>query len=664
MFFTDAELTLRKRARLAVPPPVPETGWRPPQAFPELRGASLISFDVETFEEDLDEGGPGWARGRGNICGIAVAAVWGNGQRGKWYFPIRHHIETDWNMDARTVLAWLKEQLETPIPKTGANLIYDTGWLSEEGIHVGGMLYDVQFAEALIDNDAFVALEILADKYLDAGKTTSQLYEWCARAYGGKATDVQRANIYRAPPRLVGPYGEDDADLPIDILEKQWPILESEGLLTLFHTECKLIPLLIAMRRRGVPVNLEKAELLYNKLGRDIKQMYAQLREAIGFDVNVNSADDIAKMCRAQGIDFPTIAKTGNPSFRKEWLKAKADDHPSIDAILSIRESEKIHGTFLRGYVLERNVNGLIHCQLHPLKNDNSGAKTGRFAGSDPNMQNIPIRTELGVELRKCFEPRFLKWRKIDYSQIEYRMLAHFATDDGDGSADKLRYIFNNDPKADYHIVVQNIVKELTGLLIERRPIKNLNFGLLYGQGLRKLIRTLGVSEAEARAIMAAYFSGATYVKPTMAHIADEVQAYGYITTIAGRRTRFNLWEPAVTRYGEEKAFGLPYHMALREYGSFIKRAYDYRGVNYKLQGSAADVIKEAMVAAWESGVFNYIGVPLLQVHDELDFDVYEDTPAHNEAYRYLNHVLENTRTARVPIRVDSKDGPSWGDID
>lgn len=660
MFFNDAELLKRKRAVLAVPPPIPATGWVPPQHFPELRGANLISIDTETYEEDF-ENGPGWARGRGHIVGVSVAAMWNNGRRGKWYFPVRHRIETEYNLNPAIVFAWLKEQLENDIPKTGANLIYDCGWLTEENINVGGPLYDVQFAEALIDNDAFVALEELGEKYLGRGKTTNQLYEWLANAYGGQANESQRANIYRSPPRLAGPYAEDDADLPIDILWAQWPVLEREGLLKLFFMECKLIPIVIAMRRRGVKIDVGYTEQMYAEVGADIRRMHRRLYDETGQHINVNSGDDLAKLFNAHNVPFPKT-ENGNPSFRKDWLKAQ--DHPIAARVLEIREYEKIHGTFLRGYLLERNVNGIVHCSLHPLKNDENGAKTGRFASSDPNLQNIPIRTDLGKKLRSGFVPRHGKWKKIDYSQIEYRMLAHYAVDEGDGSAAKLRQTYRDDPKADYHVIVQDMVKQLAGIAIDRRPIKNLNFGLLYGQGLRKLIRTLGVSEAEARAIMDAYFSAATYVKPTMAAIAREVQENGFITTILGRRTRFNLWEPVITKYGEERPLPLPYQMALRKYGQLIKRANDYRGVNYKLQGSAADVIKVAMVNAWDSGVFAYTGIPLLQVHDELDFDEVTDDPVQLEAYRYLNHVLENSVNANVPIRVDSKDGVNWGAID
>jgi DNA polymerase-1 len=218
-----------------------------------------------------------------------------------------------------------------------------------------------------------------------------------------------------------------------------------------------------------------------------------------------------------------------------------------------------------------------------------------------------------------------------------------------------------NDPSTDYHVVVQQNVQQVTGMLIDRKPIKNINFGLLYGQTEKALALKAGFTPEQAKGIFTAYHKGAPYVKPTMAAIAEEVQRFGYVRTITNRRTRFELFEPG--GWGE-RGTPLPLQAALARYGQNIVRAYAYRGVNYKLQGSAADVIKIAMDAAHSAGVFDVIGVPLLQVHDELDFSVIDDTPAQNEAYQHLVHLLENAIRLRIPIKVDCGDGPNWGEID
>lgn len=686
MFFDDDDLALKKHSRLRVPPPVPETGWRPPQYFPNLSAASVISFDVETRELDFDRG-PGWSRGKSHIVGFSVAARQDRtGETGKWYFPIRHVVEPEYNLDAHNCLAWLNSQLNTPhLPKVGANLLYDIGSLSAEGVNVAGKLYDVQFAESLLDDEGDVNLDWLGRKYLKQSKTSDDLYQWCALAYGGNATGVQRGNIWRAPPRLVGPYGEDDADLPLRILEKQHPLLYRDGLLEVFYMECGLIPLLLRMRWQGVRVDIPRAEQLYHDLGKTIPTLEAELASKVGLSsLNVNSPGDLAKAYDYMGIKYPrtppsTNHPNGQPSFQKEWLAAQKD--PLSASVNNIREHIKIRSTFLRSYILEGHINGVIHCQFHNMRSDEGGTKTGRFASSTPNLQNIPVRTKLGKAIRECFVPfqNHLRWRKIDYSQIEYRMLAHFAVDGAnfefervkafwagqlavwgfEGQADLLRRTYVEDPKTDYHDFVQANVKLLTGIEIERKPIKNINFGLLYGQTEKALAYKAGFTTDQSKQVFTAYHQGAPYAKPTMKAIEMEVHRKGFVQTVMGRRTRFDLWEPST--WGE-RGQALHYRHALAEYGQQIRRAYAYRGVNYKLQGSAADVIKKAMRAAYDSGVFDVIGFPLLQVHDELDFSEIDDSPAQREAYAFLQHTLETTMPLRIPVKAEVTLGQTWAE--
>lgn len=661
MFFDDVELgPVKKKTLLRLPPATPETGWRPPTSFPNLSSATVIAFDTESKENDWDHG-PGWRRGQSELVGFSVAARDRQGNRGKWYFPIRHYVEPEYNLNPNHCLAWLKSVLETPhIPKVGANIMYDIGVLTDYGIRVSGELHDCQFAEAILDTDALVNLDTLGEKYLGEGKETNTLYEWCAAAYGGPATPQQRNNIWRASPRLVGPYGERDADMPIDILEKQWPLLDLQDLLPVYQMETGLIQLLVDMRIAGVRVDLNKAEQLYDNLGTEIGNLYDKLLMETGVVIeSVQSGRDVAKVFDHVGIKYPRT-ESGNPSFRKDWLKNL--DHPVADRINEIREYEKVRGTFVRNYILEGHTHGFLHCLFHPLKGDENGAKTGRFASSDPNLQNIPVRSKIGKLVRACFVPDIghIAWEKDDYSQIEYRDLAHFAV--GPGS-DELRDAYHRDPKTDYHKKTQSNVKELTGIEIERRPIKNMNFGLVYGMQEKKLIRQNGFSDQQGAAVFKAYHAGNPYVKPTMKAAADEMQQLGYITTVMRRRIRFNYFEPIDRDYNLPRPPALPYDMAIRRYGSRIKRADEHKAINYRLQGSAAEHIKGGMLAAYRAGVFDVTGVPRLQVHDELDFSVIDDSPRSQEAYREMRHLLETAVPIRIPIRVDHDRAPSWGEI-
>jgi DNA polymerase I-like protein with 3'-5' exonuclease and polymerase domains len=645
----------RKAARLRMLPATPATGWLPPREFPNLDNAALIGIDCETFDPDLSAAGPGWARGRGHIVGVSLAAVTHRGERGKWYFPVRHEVEPEYNLDAKNVFDYLRYTLQSNTPKVGANLQYDLGWLCEENILTNGMLFDVQYAESLLSESGRVGLEELGEKYLGKGKSSSLLYEWCALAYGGKATPAQRANIYRTSPRLAGLYAEDDADMPLDILHKQYPIIEAEGLQEVFRMECDLIRLLVRMRQRGVRVDLDRTEQIYTELRGETATIQAEIKRQIGFEVNPDAGASLAKAFDYLGIAYPQTAQ-GNPSFTKAVLDSI--DHPIAQMIRDVREREKICNTFLRNYILLKNVNGRVHCQFHPLRGDADGTRSGRFSSSDPNLQNIPTRSKLGKKVRSAFvkDIGHFAWEKVDYSQIEYRCLAHFAV--GPGS-DALRDKYNNDPTTDYHTVTQALVKQIANQEIARPYIKNINFGLLYGMGEPLLAKTLGIPLHEARPLFNAYHTGNPYVAATMKAASDEVNRNGFITTIMGRRSRFELWESI-----DGKGYPVSFELACEYYGQRIRVSHTHKAINRRLQGSAADIIKKAMVALDKSGVFDVLGVPLLQVHDELDNSIPDDSPITREATAFMHRTMETVLPLRVPVKVDAGRGPHWGDIE
>lgn len=668
----------RKDSGIRELPPWPRTGWRPPTTFPDLRNATLLAFDTETKDPGLKTNGPGWGRKQGHIVGVSIAALGRNNERWVGYYPIRHEVETELNCDAANVLAWTRDMLATNIPKTGANLAYDIGWLAEENIKVNGPLYDVQYAEALLDENGTTALEYLAAKYLRGGKSSAAMYQWQAEAYGGAVGPDQRANIYRTPPSLVGAYGEGDAALPLDILPLQFKLLHDEGLMDLYQMECKLMPLLIKMRQTGVRIDSDYAGKLHTDMKGLIRDAYARFRHAWGPITSSKSPASVGAVFEAQGIKVPR-APAGGYSIVKVWLEGLADEAPIAADLLQLRELETLQSTFVEGYLLRRGINGRLHCSFNPLKTSKGfgggttqGAKTGRLSSSNPNLQNIPIRSEVGAKIRQAFIPDIGHhgWRKYDYSQIEYRMLAHFAVDDGDGSAEKLRDSYRNDPTTDYHDYVYYRACPYMGWDAtdealkkqKRRPIKNTNFGLLYGQGQGKLARTMQFTPDQAREFFNVYHEAAPYVKPTMAMCAREVHEHGYVRTILNRRTRFNLWQPFSWDRDEDAPLPQPYDRAISMWGSNIQRAYEYRAVNYKFQGSAADMMKKAMVLMDESGVFDTIGVPKLTVHDELDFSQIDDSERTLEAFRYMQHIMETAIPLNVPVKADPDTGRHWGE--
>lgn len=688
MFF-DLSTTERKRdATIRQLPPYADNGWRPPSYFPELRGALCIGVDTETKETDFDHG-PGWARGEGHIIGVSVSALLRSGERGKWYFPVRHEVEREYNMDPAAVFDWLRIQLDTPnIPKVVANGLYDYGWLSTENIYPKGEIYDVQFAEALIDEEALTALEVLGRKYVGTGKITDECKEWIFKAYPGTKKDAWRGQLWRSPPRLVGPYAEGDADLPLDIIQRQWAIMVEEQTLDLFRMECRSIPMLVRMRMQGVPVDIPYFEQLRNDISKETMELYSALSHKVGGNIDsVSAPTQLAKAFDAAGMPY-LRTPTGKPSFKKEWLKELSetfgddatDSIPGL--VLAIREREKLCGTFIDSYVMDRatidrgsNGAGRIFCSFHPLRGDDGGAKTGRYSSSDPNLQNIPARTKLGKKVRKGFpaERGHVGMHKKDYSQIEYRLFAHYAVGQ---RADEMRLRYINNPATDYHKDTQVDVAAMRGIdlskmteeevALDRKPIKNVNFGLLYGQTENSLAYKAGWTQHQAQQFFIAYHSGRPFVKTTMDAIQTEVQMQGYVATILGRRTRFKRWEP--TRKAdrvlnaEGKRMSFEYDEAIRRFGPAMRRAYAYRGVNYKFQGSAADVLKASLDRCYREGVFDYIGYPKLLVHDEADWSKISNDPAMNDAFRYAEHVMETTIRCNVPIKVDSTEGRTWGD--
>jgi DNA polymerase-1 len=629
-------------------------------------------LDLEVRELDWARG-PGWARGKSQICGVAIGAYDGV-TSANWYYPIHHTVEPEYNCNPDNVLNWLRDTLNTPIPVIGANLLYDFGTLSDVDIYPRGRVYDCQYAQALIDEESPVNLDYLGQVYCGVGKETNVLYNWLRTAYGelGETEYDQRKNIYRASPRLAGPYAQRDCELPLRVLQTQWPILERDGLLALFEMECKLIPLLVKMRKQGVKVDIDATERLYIELGRKQQEIEEKIKQLVGFYVGLKNSREKARAFDVLGLSYQRTAKSGEPSFTKDFLKTV--DHPIAKLLLDASGLYTLRNTFLKHYILEGHSNGRLHTQFHPLKNDTDGTGYGRFSSSDPNLQNIPARSHLGKMVRSCFIPfsHNLCWEKNDYSQIEYRNLVHFAV--GEGS-DNVRLRYCQEPRTDYHKLTQSLVLDTAGITIPRNAeeaakgdgrfgtltIKEINFGLLYGMGEGKLAKMAGIDARTSKALFEAYHRGNPYISATMAYFVALAQAQGYVQDIGGRRSHFNLWEPSGWQNGERR-MPLPYPQALAQYGHQIVRAKTYVAVNRVLQGSAATELKAGMVQCYEQGLFDITGVPVLTVHDELDFSVIDDSPERKEAHAEVRRVMETAVPLKIPVRIDSSRGANWGE--
>lgn len=639
-------------------PKIPKTGWKAPKDFPNLKGCKKLAIDTETYDPELLDNGPGWARGpgKGHIVGISVAAD----EKNAWYFPMRHEVMPEDNMDPEKVLLWAKDNLTHEGLKIGANLIYDLGWLREEGIIVPGPYLDVQHAEALIDeNKLTYTLESISQKYLKQGKISNKLYKWCARFYGGKINDTQRKNMYRTPPRLAGPYAEGDAWQPFKIWKKQKKIIQQQNLEVVLDLECRLIPMLLDMRFRGVRIDLDYVEKLQVDLLEEEKILQSRLDYKAGRAIDIYSSNSIAKAFDLQGLNYPKTAK-GNPSFVKTWL----NNHPSEIAqmIVKTREVQKMRSTFIENFLLEKNINGRVFCTFRQLKSDDGGTISGRLSSSNPNLQQIPARDPiLGPKCRRCFIPDegYPNWWRGDTNQVEYRTLAHYAVGPG---AKEMRKKYKNDPRTDYHVATTEQIYDITGMKLDRKPTKTINFGLVYGMMEPKLKATLGIDDKTGDRLFSAYHEGAPFVSATFNHADREAQETGMVKTILGRRARFEVYK---AKYSRDKYVD-GRNNAIREFGhNNYERAFTYRALNRKLQGSAADHMKKAMVDTYESGVYDRLGgVPALTVHDELDGSCDYQNPRHVEALKEVKHIMENCVKMKVPLIVDFEIGDDWSNTE
>jgi len=633
-----------------------KTDWTPPDSFPDLSSAKVIAIDLETFDPDLKEKGCG-SRRDGYIAGVAVGTD--DGFRG--YFPVAHKLGG--NMDKGMVMRWLKEELSRPHQtKIGANILYDLEYLAVEGVEVAGEIFDVQYAEPLLDENKFsYSLDNIAKEHLGESKVSQRLKDWLTMAYGKDGM----AFIAYAPVGLVGPYAEGDVDLPLRIWEVQEKLLKEQNLYELFKMECSLLPVLLSMRLQGVRVAVGRAERIRAALVLETTKLNKQLQAITGtrYQVNVNSGDELGKVFDKIGIKYPITPKTKKPSIRKEWLESLSGKHPIIDVILKIRKYNTIISTFLDGYILGMNINGRIYGNFHPLRSEDGGTVSGRFSSSLPNLQNIPMRDgtlitvdgepmPLGKAIRSCFIPEDdCLWYKDDYSQIEYRLMTHYGTGE---AAEKARSAYVTDPDTDFH----QLVADMCG--IERSPAKNINFGLAYNMGADKLAESLGLNIEAAEALFAKYHANAPFVKTLQEDVANRAKDRGYIKTLLNRRARFPFWES--TDWDTAKAYApvTDRSQAVKKWGA-VRRAYTYKASNRLIQGSAADILKKAMSDIGKSGVLDHIQLHLT-VHDELDWSVGKDRismEAHTEAL----HIMENCVKLKIPLVCDSESGPSWGEV-
>ena len=609
----------------------PESDWSIPDVFPQFTETERIAVDLETYDPHLLTSGPGWATGRGYIVGVGVAT-----ESWKGYFPIRH--EGGGNLDEAVVLRWLKKTLSSPKREViFHNSLYDMGWLRREGVEVQGKILDTIFAAPLVDeNRHSYSLDSLGQTYCGEKKDESLLQD-AALAWGINP----KAELYKLPSKYVGPYGEQDAALTLRLWEKLKVELREHNSESIFEMECKLIPLLLEMRWRGVRVDETKAEEIGETLSKEEQKIQVEIKRKYGNEVQLWANASLQKIFDNNNLWYPK-SPTGLASFQRQWLEGHEHELPQL--IVRARKLNKARTTFIDKMIMEHSYNGRIHAEAHPLRSHRGGTVSGRFSYSNPNLQQVPARDpEIGGLIRSLFIPEDgCQWGIFDYSQQEPRLTVHYAnqmhlTGAKDAVADY------TEKSADFHQIVADMAN------IPRKQAKTINLGLSYGMGKQKLIKELGLDDNEAEKLFTQYHNKVPFIRGLQDQCARVALDRGYIRTIAGRRCRFDHWE-----HRFEDSVPLPLEEAKEKYGDNLKRSYTYKALNRLIQGSAADMTKLAMLGLWEEGI-----VPHLQVHDEVDISV-ENT----DQARKVARIMENCIELAVPLVVDIELGRSWGETE
>jgi DNA polymerase I-like protein with 3'-5' exonuclease and polymerase domains len=461
-----------------------------------------------------------------------------------------------------------------------------------------------------------------------------------------------KSEMWKLPAMYVGEYAEMDATLTLELWTHFKTLIQQEGVQDIWDLETALIPHLVEMTRRGIRVDIDRAERSKQEVMKRERGLLKEIKDMTGAPVDIWAAASISKAFDKLDIPYPRTEK-GAPSFTKSFLTDHR--HPLAQAIAGARSYNKINGTFIDGILKYVGTDGRVHGHINQIRSDDGGTVSGRISMSNPNLQQIPSRDPiLGPMIRSLFLPDEGKqWASIDFSQQEPRLAVHYADAYGRSVNQALTGVaelvdaFNRDPATDFH----TMVAEMTSL--PRKQAKAVGLGILYGMGAAKLADQLDVSVDQAKAILKQFNDTLPFLKQLNSGVQQRLEdprSSGSIRSILGRKCRFNMWEPAA--FGMNKS--MPYEEAVAAYGptTRLQRAMTYKALNRLIQASAADMTKKAWLDCCEAG-----HLPMLQVHDEMAFSVETQDEA-----RKLSGIMSNAVPLCVPNRCDIDMGPSWGE--
>ncbi len=579
-----------------------------------LESADVVSFDTETTSLDYMQA---------EIVGVSFCVAPGEAA----YVPVAHtYPGAPDQLDRTQVLERLKPLLEDASrAKLGHHLKYDAHVLRNHGIELRGMKYDSMLESYVLNSTATRHdLDSTALHYL--GVETIH-YEDVA----GKG--AKQLPFSEVPVESAGEYSAEDADVALRLHRALWPQLEQLPKLRALYEEIEqpLVPVLLDMEHLGVLIDTAMLRKQSHELAKKLVELEARAHAVAGAPFNLDSPKQLQEILFGKlGLPVQRKTATGQPSTAEDVLEELADDYELPRVILEYRGMAKLRSTYtdkLPGQVDPRT--GRVHTSYHQAV-----AATGRLSSTDPNLQNIPIRTPEGRRIRQAFvAPPGYVLMAADYSQIELRIMAHLSGDES------LLRAFAED--RDIHQATAAEVFAVPAAEVsadQRRAAKAINFGLIYGMSAFGLARQLGIDRGAAQKYVDLYFQRYPGVKRYMDETRAMAREQGFVETVAGRR----LYLPDIRSRNNP----------LRQYA-------ERSAINAPMQGTAADIIKRAMidVHAWLSGG----GVParlVMQVHDELVLEVQEDFVA--EVGDRLRAVMGSAARLRVPLRVEVGTGSNW----
>ena len=591
-----------------------------------VAGAEVFAVDTETTSLDYMDA---------RVVGVALAVAPGEGA----YVPFAHRYPgAPDQLGEEEVLGALRPILEDPDrPKIGHNLKYDMSVLANHGIAMAGIAHDTMLQSYVLDSTASRHdMDSLATKYLGI---RTRKYEEVA----GKG--VKQITFDQVPLDEAGPYAAEDAEVTVRLHSFFTPRLAERSSLQRVYEEIEmpLVPVLSAMERRGVRVDAERLRVLSEELAVRMDALEREAHEAAGGPFNLQSPKQIQAILfdgDRLGLPVRTKTPTGQPSTADAVLQDLAREFALPRIILDHRALSKLRSTYTVALVASVNgATGRVHTSYHQAV-----ASTGRLSSSAPNLQNIPVRTAEGRRIRQAFvPPPGFRLLAADYSQIELRIMAHLSGDEGLVGAFAAGRDIHRATAAEVGGIEE---AEVDGEL--RRRAKAVNFGLIYGMSAFGLARQLGIERGEAQAYIERYFERYPGVRAYMDETRSRARDRGYVETVFGRR----LYLPEIKSR----------NAARRQYA-------ERTAINAPMQGTAADVIKRAMVSLheWTAGREDEVRM-IMQVHDELVFEVAEDAVAQASAAieEHMARAAEELADRmgvgrlRVPLEVQAGSGVNW----